>query len=85
MAPCDWAAPDLSLLTAPYGLVVAADCTWLQELVEPFVSTLEAVTAPGSQVGGWVQRLGLLDLAGDCGGCMPLGVGWRGKVRAPPW
>ncbi|GAB4814454.1 hypothetical protein N2152v2_001500 [Parachlorella kessleri] len=50
VAPCDWMAPDLSVLTGPYGLVVAADCVWLGHFVEPFVGTLKAVTGPTTQV-----------------------------------
>lgn len=51
VAACDWTAPRLSAdLLPPYGLVVAADCVWLEHLVQPFVATLERVAGPTSQV-----------------------------------
>lgn len=49
---CDWLHPprDASQLGGPFGLVLAADCVWLEELVRPFVRTLQAVCSPGTQV-----------------------------------
>jgi predicted nicotinamide N-methyase len=32
----------------PFGLVLAADCTWLEALVEPLVRALAAAVAPGT-------------------------------------
>ena len=53
LAACDWTAAALPpQLAPPYraGLVLAADCVWLEELVEPFVRTLERVAGPSTQV-----------------------------------
>lgn len=44
VAACDWTAPDPAALLG-HGLVIAADCVWLEELVAPLVATLEAATA----------------------------------------
>ena len=42
-AAADEQGPALS--SRPPGLVIAADCVWLEELVVPFVRALEAVAA----------------------------------------
>ena len=46
------AAEQGPLSSSPPGLVIAADCVWLEELVVPFVRALEAVAAahPGTRV-----------------------------------
>lgn len=47
VAPCDWTALDTSALGGPHGLVLLADCVWIEPLVLPLVSTLEAVVRMG--------------------------------------
>lgn len=50
VAACDWTALAHPQLAPPYGLVLAADCVWVEKLVAPFVRTLEALAGPTSQV-----------------------------------
>lgn len=45
VAPCDWTSPNLSAIQG-HGLVIAADCVWVEDLVAPLVATLEAATQP---------------------------------------
>lgn len=49
VVPLDWlrAEEGVRVLPGPPGLVIAADCVWLEELVEPFVRALEAATEAG--------------------------------------
>lgn len=46
--PCDWFLPPPERIVGPHSppvdLLIAADCVWLEELVEPFLSTLEAIS-----------------------------------------
>jgi predicted nicotinamide N-methyase len=57
VAPLDWTAALgaeggvealLRRNGGPFGLVLAADCTWLEALVEPLVRALAAAVAPGT-------------------------------------
>lgn len=41
---CDWTCPPLDLLRQPFDLVIAADCVWLEELVDPFVHTMTLIS-----------------------------------------
>lgn len=38
---CDWEKPPEDVLKGPYDCIIAADCVWLEQLVEPFVSTMK--------------------------------------------
>ena len=45
---CDWFAPPNPTelgLTGECNVILAADCVWLQELVQPFLNTLEKLVA----------------------------------------
>ncbi|KAI8102053.1 hypothetical protein M9434_007112 [Picochlorum sp. BPE23] len=44
VSACDWTCPPLDLLQKPFDLVIAADCVWLEELVEPFVETMTLIS-----------------------------------------
>ena len=48
--PLDWRDVADRRRRDDCGLVLAADCVWLPELVEPFVLTLAAVAPPGALV-----------------------------------
>lgn len=41
---CDWTCPPPELLQRPFDVVIAADCVWLEELVEPFVHTMSLIS-----------------------------------------
>ena len=49
VGPLDW-RDAMHRRRRDCGLVLAADCVWLPELVEPFVLTLAAVAPPGALV-----------------------------------
>ena len=49
VGPLDW-RDAMHQRRRDCGLVLAADCVWLPELVEPFVLTLAAVAPPGALV-----------------------------------
>ena len=56
-AALDWEEPQSSTALRPASsgacpsplLVLAADCVWLEDLVQPFVSTLELAVRPGDR------------------------------------
>jgi hypothetical protein len=48
VAPCDWLSPNLAVIQN-HGLIIAADCAWVEDLVPPLVATLEAATEPKSE------------------------------------
>jgi len=41
---CDWTRPSEGVLGAPWDLVIATDVVWLEDLVEPFINTLDAIS-----------------------------------------
>lgn len=40
---CDWTNPNDTVVKAPWDVVIATDVVWLEELVEPFVDTLDTI------------------------------------------
>ena len=52
VAALDWTQQpaDPASLGGPPGLIVAADCVWLEPLVQPFVACLASVAGPTSRV-----------------------------------
>lgn len=51
VVPCDWESVGREALpAAPYALVIAADCVWLEALVQPFINALLTATGPKSKV-----------------------------------
>lgn len=41
---CDWTSPNDAIVKATWDVVIASDVVWLEELVEPFIDTLDRIT-----------------------------------------
>lgn len=41
---CDWTRPNESIVSERWDIVLATDVVWLEELVDPFIDTLDRIT-----------------------------------------